>query len=204
MRNFTTWMLIAACSTFLSGQAAAHSFNVALLIPMSGPNKADGKAFRDGFRLATKERDAHAGETSDGHLGGLDVHLSTADAHEAELAGLKSLLDKKKMDLIVSTGPNQSVDTTLVSLAGDKSVVLTPGRLPFPNFAQGGLPDESSTAAAFVTAFEKEFGYQPPPVAARGYHAARRIDAAVRSLGGVDDKPHLHRMLRQSRSGFNW
>ncbi|MDO8982322.1 hypothetical protein, partial [Cypionkella sp.] len=58
----------------LSGNALAHSFTAALIVV--GDNREAGlaEAVR-GFLLAADERDGHANETSDGHLGGVDVHV---------------------------------------------------------------------------------------------------------------------------------
>lgn len=204
MRKASAWFLIVALSVFMSSQAKAHSFNVALVIPLSGPFSADGKTFREGFMLATKERDGHPDEESDGHLGGLDVYLHTADIHDARLAGLKSLLKKRAIDIIVPTGSNRSIDETILSFVGGDSVLLTPGRVQLPDSTQPGIPERSSKVTAFNSAFEKEYGYQPSASAAHGYNAARRIDAAVRSLGGVADKPLLQSVLKQSENRVDW
>jgi len=201
-----TWIgfLIAAACVFMTSQAKAHSFNVALLIPLSGPNQADSKAIRDGFLLATKERDSHADEASDGHLGGLDVYVYAADNQDAKLIGLKSLLQRKTIDIIAPVEPDRSIDLGLLSIMHADTVLLAPGRLPYQISSQSDAAERSPKFEAFIAAFSKEFGYDPSGLAARGYNAARRIDAAVRALGGVSDKSALSNALKRTERDFDW
>ena len=65
---------MAALWIGMSGVASAHSFTAALLVVGEDREASLAEAVR-GFLLAADERDAHANETSDGHLGGVDVHV---------------------------------------------------------------------------------------------------------------------------------
>ncbi len=204
MRAALVGFLVIVLGVLLLGRAQAHSFNVALVIPLSGSAQADGKAIRDGFLLATRERDGHPNEESDGHLGGLDVYVDTTDIHDSELAGLKSLLQQKPIDIIVPIGSERPIDAALLSIADADTILLAPGRLPFPADSQLTGTDQSPEVMAFVAAFTRDYGYRPSVSAARGYNAARRIDAAVRAQAGVADKAALLASLRQTASGFDW
>ncbi len=52
-------LMTALVFPLLYGRALAHRFNVALVIPLSNAASAQGRQIRDGFMLATKERDSH-------------------------------------------------------------------------------------------------------------------------------------------------
>ena len=67
-------ILMVAVWMALSGNALAHSFTAALIVAGDNREASLAEAVR-GFLLAADERDAHANETSDGHLGGVDVHV---------------------------------------------------------------------------------------------------------------------------------
>ena len=65
---------MAALWIGMSGVASAHSSTAALLVVGEDREASLAEAVR-GFLLAADERDGHANETSDGHLGGVDVHV---------------------------------------------------------------------------------------------------------------------------------
>ncbi len=67
-------VLAGAVSMILSGTVLAHSFTAALLV-VGQDREASLAEARRGFLLAADERDGHANETSDGHLGGVDVQV---------------------------------------------------------------------------------------------------------------------------------
>jgi len=48
------------------------------------------------------------------------------------------------------------------------------------------------------------YGAAPGEAAALGYHAARRIDAAVRPLDGVAPRADLEAALGRTEAGFQW
>jgi ABC-type branched-subunit amino acid transport system substrate-binding protein len=172
--------------------AAAHSFNVGLIIAPIEAAGTDARQVRDGFVLATRERDSHPDEESDGHLGGLDVYLYPVDLRRESLAGVRELLQRHQIDILAVIGPDGTVADIRPLLEGSQAVLLPPGRLRSP------------PTRAFADAFAAAFGYPPSLPAAEGYNAARRIDAAVRPLGGVGDREALRRALADTRDGLDW
>ena len=87
-----------------ANQLAAHSFNVALLASVSGPMAGPGKNARDGFMLATTERDSHPDQESDGHLGGLDVYVTLIDPRHGPARArraVRELIGKSQIDFII-------------------------------------------------------------------------------------------------------
>jgi len=88
---FRRLVLLAALPLMLAaGGLRAHSFDLALLLPLSGPERELGERMRAGFLEATRAFDGHPDEQSDGHLGGLDVHVTVLDSAPGgeELAGI--------------------------------------------------------------------------------------------------------------------
>ena len=197
MRTVLITVAAAAAMLLAISGANAHSFNVALLVGQTGPAADNADQLRDGFLLAARERDSHADEVSDGHLGGLDVYLIPVEGRSDPLASVRALLDRTRIDVLAVIGPDALVETIRPETAGSPMVLLAPGRMAFPNAA---TPAER----AFVETFTAAFGYAPTQYAARGYNAARRIDAAVRAQGGVSDRTALHKALKESEGGFNW
>ncbi len=184
--------------TILNPQAAvAHSFRVALVISQGAGETGDGRFFRDGFMLATTERDGHPNQGSDGHLGGLDVYVSVVDAQGDVQAALSRLARQGEVVIVAAFGSDQVRSAVQNALADTKTVLLPPGRLPAASPNNSALPD-------FIDAYTRIYGIAPTPAAAQGYNAARRIDAAVRAQGGVADGPGLRRALEESACDFSW
>lgn len=184
-------VLIAGLTGFVE-MAAAHSFNVALVIALAEPSVGDARQARDGFLLAARERDGHPDEEADGHLGGLDVFLYPVDLERETLAGVRALLRREEIDILAVIGPDEVAEEIRPLVVGSQTLLLGPGRL------------RSASTEAFTNAFQTAFGYPPAAPAAEGYNAGRRIDAAVRPLGGVDDRPALRRGLDETRNGLDW
>ena len=184
-------VLVAGLTGFVE-KAEAHSFNVALVIAFAEHSAADARQARDGFLLAARERDGHPDEEADGHLGGLDVYLYPVDLERESLEGVDALLQREQIDIITVIGPDEAVEKIRPLVAGSRTVLLTPGRL------------RPASTDAFTNAFKAAFGYPPAAPAAEGYNAGRRIDAAVRPLGGVDDRAALRRALDETRDGIDW
>lgn len=84
----------------------------------------------------------------------------------------------------------------VLSLSGE-AVLLLPGRSPFADRDAPGV-------VAFIAAYEAAYGAPPTAQAARGYNAARRIDAAVCDQGGVQDRAALRRRFEQTARRFAW
>lgn len=181
---FVAWF--ATCSV----GAAAHSFNVGLVVAFT--ESTDLQQARDGFLLAARERDGHPDEDADGHLGGLDVYLFTFDLQRESLGGIRTLLLREEIDILAVLGPDEAADEIRPLVAGSQTLLLGPGRL------------RSASMEAFRNKFQAAFGYPPATPAAEGYNAARRIDAAVRPLGGVNDRATLRRALDKTRNGLDW
>ena len=78
--------------------AFGHSFNVALVVPAGERVQA-----MQAFLLASGERDRHANEESDGHLGGLDVYVSVVEM-DADVAGLRENVVAAQPDIIAVVG----------------------------------------------------------------------------------------------------
>jgi len=172
--------------------ARAHGFDVAII--STSDIMADVLA---GFRVATRERDGHAGEESDGHLGGLDVYMLPVAA-EGELDALRAQADAADIVLRIIGGGvlDLSVHAELVGIGPP---VIEAGVLPG---GEGWATD--SGAGSFLARFEAEFGRTASLAAAMGYNAARRIEFAVRQQGGVDDRQALYDALDASRDGIDW
>lgn len=194
-------LLWFAMALALSGASAmAHSFNVALFVPLSGANAADGGQMRDGFMLATQERDSHAGQESDGHLGGLDVYVYSADsgAVAAETAG--NMLVSRKIDVAAVSAASIALERIAALAREAQAVVIKVTEKT--SLSEGG--EANGAPAAFIAAFRAAYGYNPGPAAAQGYHVARRIDEAVRAQAGVDDRRGLAESFRRSEMEFAW
>jgi outer membrane PBP1 activator LpoA protein len=182
--------------------ALAHRFDVALVVPLSGAASVQGRQFRDGFMLATAERDSHPDQESDGHLGGLDVYVTLIDGHGIDghgdvAADIRRAAARGALDIVAAFGSEATLSLIRKLLGGGKTTLLPPGQSPF---AKSGL----AAVAAFKSAYEKEYGAKPTSQAARGYNAARRIDVAVRAQGGVDDTASLIRSFKATARGFAW
>lgn len=188
---------VIAAMALAANSALAHSFNVALVIPLSHAAEIESAQIVDGFMLATTERDAHPDQESDGHLGGLDVYVTVIRGAEDVAEDLERNATRGEADIVVAFGPEETQVTIGKLLEGKKVVLLLPGQSPFSD------PD-SPAVAAFVSAYERAYGSRPTPWAAQGYNAARRIDAAVRAQGGVDDRASLLRSFGETESGFTW
>ncbi len=192
MKALSHVAILVAVLCGLPDTVRAHSFNVALVIALAEPSAAAGREVRDGFLLATRERDSHPDEHSDGHLGGLDVYLYPVDLAVESLAGLEALLARVPIDIVAVVGPDEAAAAIGPLIDGSGTVLMAPGRLRAP------------ASAAFATAFEAAFGYPPGNQAAHGYNAARRIDAAVRPQDGVADRAALRRAFDFTRDGIDW
>ncbi len=201
--------IVAALVCGPSG-AAAHSFRAGLLLPFSGPSAGEGKQILDGFMLATKERDAHPGTESDGHLGGLDVYLSRIDgAGVPETAAQKAraLLRREKIEFLAVFASSEALNSLYPDAAGAKVFLLGLGDAP-RKIAGKACPSYfisisrrkgTGNGRAFAANFKKEYGRAPSRLAALGYDAARLIGSAVRALGGeLADRAALRRALRDS------
>lgn len=203
---------IAVALLYGPSGAAAHSFRAGLLLPLSGPSAGTGKQILDGFMLATKERDAHPGTESDGHLGGLDVYLSrinSADTGGPKAAARKTgvLLRREKIEFLTAFASPETINAAYPAAAGAKVFMIALGEAPrkiegkscAPYFISISRRKETGANQSFAANFQKEYGRAPTRLAALGYDAARLIASAVRALGGeLDNRAALRRALRDS------
>ncbi|MFV2091677.1 MAG: ABC transporter substrate-binding protein [Hyphomicrobiales bacterium] len=197
-RNLAAFLLTVLLLGSVSIKPAlAHRFNVALVIEFATGKAEQGRQYRQGFMLATTERDAHAGEESDGHLGGLDVYVSEINAGGDLSAELARIAAPGDIDIVATFGSPGTWSLANKLLAGADIALLPPGQSPF---ARPELPG----VANFMAAFENRYGGKPSAFAAQGYHAARRIDVAVRAQGKADDKAALRRSFSETGNRFDW
>lgn len=210
MKAFFIAMVITTTSLYGPSGTAAHSFRAALMVPLSGPSAGAGKQIQDGFMLATKERDAHPGTESDGHLGGLDVYISRIDGAGApEDAAQKTgaLFRREKIEFLTVFASREALSALYPAAAGAKVFVFglgdaprkIPGMACPPFFISISRPKGVGIGRAFAASFQKEYGRAPTRHAALGYDAARLIGSVVRALGGeLAERAALRRALRDS------
>ncbi len=173
--------------------AGAHRFNVGLLVPLSGPSAFAGRQMRDGFLLATRERDGHPDEESDGHLGGLDVYLLAVD-HGGDparaVAGAAALLARGDVDFVVG-GVTPGVLRALHGpVTASRTFLIGAGAGPSALAGAGCDPFYFSVAAADATAGE-----------ALGRHAAGRGYRRVLAVTGDAAADDLVAGLRRGFAG---
>ena len=187
--------LVALGFSITANAAIAHEFTAALLV--TGEKQEAGLAQAvNGFLLAADERDGHPAETSDGHLGGVDVQVLPLPADAAgRVAGLIGT-PRTPPDVLIVMGPEPEASAAVASLdlAG---VVLRPGALP------NGWATEDD-ADSFAARYRSAYGSAPTEAAARGYNAARRLDAAIRPLDGISPRVALETALADTASGIDW
>ena len=180
-----TAMAAAAALVFGVAEAHAHSFQAVFLAPMTGAEATAGKAALDGFMVATRERDSHPDETADGHLGGLDVYVTVVDT-ALDLAAAAARVRSARPDILAGlmTPPVEA------ALRGKTDAV--------PVGPDSGTGDTMTMdSEPFADAFRAAYGYGVTPAAVIGYRQARRIDRAVRAVGGdVGDRAALAAALR--------
>lgn len=201
------WIVLASALALAAsaGSVRAHSFNVIFFAPLSGPHVLQGRQAVDGFLLATRERDSHAFEESDGHLGGLDSYLITIDSgHGVEFVRgrLKALLNGEgaaflsgvsASEIFTATGITLDERQTILVDVVDSAVFRTAISNPSDLATMDGTP--------FPDAFRTAFGYEPDADAIGGYLAARFIDAAVSAVGGrFSQRDALARALEHART----
>jgi hypothetical protein len=177
----------------LSGIAAAHSFTAAILVVGETVEQDLAEAVR-GFLLAADERDGHPNETSDGHLGGVDVHVLPLPREAAGL--VEGLLGTpgEPPDVVVVLGTEPAASVTARAYQSE-GIVLVQDVLP------AGWEGETQMDS-FEARYRLSHGTAPSAMAATAYHAARRLDAAIRPLDGVSPQAALEDAWRSTESGL--
>lgn len=188
-------ILAVAVWMALSGNALAHSFTAALIVVGDNREASLAEAVR-GFLLAADERDGHANETSDGHLGGVDLHVLPLPRDAA--GSVEGLIGKptEPGDVVVVLGAEPAASEAVRKYQSNSTallqVVLTEGW------------DSDEGTGSFVARYRLAYGTVPGVMAATGYHAARRLDVAIRPLDGVIPRAALEDAWRSTESGLPW
>lgn len=185
--------------TLLTQAAQAHEFVVAIRAIGNERDLILADALR-GFLLATKERDGHPEETSNGHLGGLDVYIIPQTAEGVIHFPILKQAPNDRPDIIVVIGASDAAGAAL-KIAGKESTSMRPGVLHSENLWRGKEPSDS---VGFSVRYNSAYQQPASKWAAEGYNAARRIDAAVRLFGSIDDSAALERALAATVGGFRW
>ncbi len=167
--------------------AGAHSFEIGFVAPFSGPESRLGNQALDAFLYATKERDSHEGEESDGHLGGLDLYIFKIDSGgspESIQRQIGELSRSKGFEFVTGVFTPKITEAVHAALAGTQTVLVDPVDCAAYR-ASAGSPDRLYTMSGerFSEVFRRTYGYDPGAYAGRGYTAARLIDAVVRPAG---------------------
>jgi len=182
---------------FILSPAMADRFYVALVIPLSGPAAERGEQIRKGFMLATTQRDAHADEESDGHLGNLDSYVRLINADGDVAAGINRLIGSRELNIVAAFTSDKTISLITRQLEGKKIVLLEPGQTPF---IDKSLP----AVTGFISDFKRAYGITPSASAAQGYNAARRLDTAVRAQDGVGNPDALQKNFQKTERNFMW
>lgn len=179
-RSPLPFALALILSAPLAPPALAHEFNLLLLAPATA-SPAEVDNMRTAFLIASHERDSHPDETSEGHLGGMDVQLTLARMGEAPVA--------TDPDFVAAPLAGAG-DAQVAALAAPGDAVIVDGAT-VARIAPGERPD----LAPFADRFLAQTGHAPDGAALGAYRAARIVDLAVRPLGAVDDRNGLRRAL---------
>ena len=189
-----TWTVGAA---FVAAPALAHSFSVTI-VAADDESAALLPSVLRGFLVASAERDGHANETADGHLGGLDVLVTPLPADAAlGVEGLFGPGSGGNYDVAVVLGGSAMAPDGTPGIS-TTTVVMRPGALPDQALWARSGPN------TFNDSFTARFEGAPDEAAALGYNAARRIDLAVRDLGGISDPALLSDTLANTENGIEW
>lgn len=187
MLKYSLNAFIGILLTLSSASALAHSFNLGLVFPISGPDSRAGQQMLDGFLLATTEEDSHPDETSDGHLGGLDSHVFKVDSgtdSSTMIKSLEALMQKREPIFVTGLFTNDTTQLISKSFEQENTVLFDPQESSMWQNKSGLL--KSMNGGSFSSKFQDRYGYPPTPDAMRGYIAARLIAATVRSLPEED------------------
>ena len=179
----------------LAGFAQAHEFTAAIMIVGEDRETVLADAVR-GFLMAADESDGHPDETSDGHLGGIDVQILPLPSDAASaVEGLRGS-PKLPPEVVVVLGPPTEAAPVLAAVSR-QSIYLGAGSLP-PGWAEAAQP------SGFAARYRQNYGHAPSRAAAEGYNAARRLDLAIRPQDGLTPRAALKAALAASEAGIDW
>jgi ABC-type branched-subunit amino acid transport system substrate-binding protein len=191
----------------VTGHVRAHSFNVGFMAPLSGPSAHQGRQALDGFLLATRERDGHAFEESDGHLGGLDSYVIRIDSGGGIDAGgrqLDELLRGEGLVFLTGLTVPETLATVGVMLDDSQTILVDPlDSVVYRSAASAPESLATMDGVPISVAFREAYGYDPDVNAIGGYIAARFITAAVSAVEGqFAQRDALHRALARARENL--
>lgn len=161
--------------------ALPHEFELLLLAPPDAA-QATLDQMRAAFLIASHERDSHPEETSEGHLGGMDVQLTLSRLDEAMAA-------RDLAFVVAPLSPPGDAAVAALAAPGGAVVVDSAHIAALPQ----GLDQGDETLPPFADRFRAETGEEPGPEALATYLGARVVDLAVRPLDSVDDREALRR-----------
>ena len=199
MRKTFPIIVSALAGVFVSAHVppvAAHEFTVAIVGDgLAVDTVAQVAEVVRGFIVATDELDGHIDETSDGHLGGLDVQIWVLPPEGAaavnELVGVPS----DPADIALLLGPVPSAMGIGDAALGLRTIFVQPGILP---------PQETRQASGFARRFTELFGRAPTLAAAQGYNAAKRLDRAIRPFEALEPRLAIEASLIETEAEMDW
>lgn len=187
-RAFPLSLLAAPFLALTALPAAAHSFQTVIMPAESQSVEEWVVRFREGFLLASEERDSHAAQESDGHLGGVDVYLNDLLPSE----DIDGFAPPPEIAILPDPGaqlPGGWDKTASMVLPATEEGRITPRDQAYLDRAA------EAALAPFARRFEERTGRSPGPVETAGYLAGRRIDEALREAGGATDFAALQKAL---------
>tara|TARA_R110002110_G_scaffold415612_2_gene651722 strand:- start:181226 stop:181828 length:603 start_codon:yes stop_codon:yes gene_type:complete len=174
--------------------AAAHEFTAAIVGSGPGADALVAEAAR-GFIVATDERDGHASETSDGHLGGLDVQIRVLPAAAGEAVDALVGMPRDPADIAIFLGQELPGNDGIGTVLGPDTIIFRAGSLP---------SRQNREASEFGDRFKVLFGRSPTETAEQGYNAARRVDMAIRRHSGLAPRAAIESALAETATGIDW
>jgi len=195
---------LGAMALLAAGEARAHGFNIGFVAPLSGPAAHQGRQSLDGFLFATRERDSHAFEEADGHLGGLDsyvIRIDTGRGLEAVRGQLGELIRDDGVFFLTGVSVSETLAAAGAVLDPDQAILIEAADSPLHR-SVAKAPESLVTKdkVSFSVAFRDATGSDADANAVTGYIAARFIDAAVSAVqGDFSRREAMDRALEQAR-----
>lgn len=188
MKNSKPWVnIILYCLLMLPLNLSAHSFDIAVIAPFSSEKAIEGQALWNGMRVATRERDGHDSETSDGHLGGVDSQLLKFDSvgdKNRLLTGLTKIGADQGFIIAVLNNNNYELismipeDIPHIVIIHNQDSNIQNANIIAPSMIEGNAKH------LFQNSYVDQYQQTPDDSALAGYTAARLIDAAIRQTDG--------------------
>jgi hypothetical protein len=181
-------VLMLGLAPAIAQPAAAHEFNAVLIVPPGASAQSVRDTMQTAFLLATRERDGHPAETSEGHLGGLDVQLTVVAADQPDAVAAEN-------PQFIAAPLMSKADVAGLSVVAPGAVTLWQSDIEQPASKAMLAGDTGLGIAPFRDQFLRETGTLPDAAATSDYLMARWIDRLVRPLGAADDRAALLRGL---------